>query len=836
MIVFPSLSRKRLGVVLAGIFCGVVSLPAAEVPADTAGKNLLIGQPLKLEVQPGTITLTGPRAMRQLVVTATYADGTVRDLAGVCDWTSESPEAARVTPDGLVLPGTNGATKVVAAAGGHTVRVEVTVRQFDQPQPVSFRHEVIAALNVGGCNMGACHGTPAGKNGFKLSLRGYDPAADFEQLTRDALGRRTDGQHPDASLILLKALGRVSHEGGTRFGAGSVPARTLRAWLAEGRRDDPDEIPAVKHLEILPGARVLQAPARWQQLAVLAHFNDGTVKDVTRLTVFSSSENSVAQINATGRVEFFQAGEVAILCRYLETMQTVNLAFLEPKKGFVWSNPPENNYVDKHVFAKLKMLSIQPSELCKDEEFIRRAYLDLCAVLPGPDEVKTFLGDSDKKKRAKLIDRLLDRPEYADFWTLKWMDVLRSSRRALQAKGAQAYQKWMREHLQKNTPFDQVVRELITASGNTYEKGPANYFRVARIPEELAETTAQLFLGVRMQCSKCHNHPFEKWTQDDYYSTAAFFARVKQKTESGKKPNPKKGEAEIVYLDSTGEVKHLRTSRVMEPRFLGGKVPPIAQDQDRREVFAGWLVHKDNTFFARALVNRLWYHLTGRGIVDPPDDFRESNPPANEVLLQALAKDFIDHNYDVKHILRTIMNSRTYQLSALTNEFNKDDPKYFSHLAAKMLTAEQMLDALCQATEVPENYPGFPAGTRACQLPDGDVNHPFLKAFGQPARELPCECEREAEPNLGQALQLINGATVNAKLISTKNRISRLLAKKVSEAEMLNELYLATLSRMPSEKEVQASLNFVRRAEDKRKAWEDVQWTLFNTKEFMFRH
>jgi hypothetical protein len=829
-----SFSPHRLSILVAGlVLYGSLNL-AAQAPDVSSKADLLAGLK-RLDVQPTTLALTGPRDMRQLIVTGHFADGTVRDLTGACDY-SLADAVATVLSDGLIRPVKNGTTSLTIKAGSQTAKVDVAVHDFDQPKPVGFRHDVIAALNVGGCNAGACHGTPAGKNGFKLSPRGYDPAADYNQLTRDVLGRRTNVQNPDSSLILLKGLGQVAHEGGTRFGPHSDPARTLRAWMAEGLQDDADEVAMVRKLEVVPGSRVLQAPSQRQQLAVRAYFSDGSIRDVTRLTVFSSSDPNLAQVSATGLVDFIAAGEVAVLCRYLETMGTVSLAYLEPKKGFAWSNPPEHNYVDKHVFAKLKMLSIQPSSICKDDEFIRRVYLDVCAVLPTPDEVRSFLADTDKNKRAKLIDRLLDRPEYADFWTLKWMDVLRNSRRNLGIKGAEAYQKWMNEHFKKNTPFDQVVRELLTSDGNTFEKGQANYYRVVRAPEELAESTAQLFLGVRMQCSKCHNHPFEKWTQDDYYSTAAFFARVKSKTTSGGKPNPKKLDAEIVFADKTGDVKHLRTGQIMEPRFLGGRVPMIDKDKDRREVFADWLVAPENPFFARSVVNRLWYHVMGRGIVDPPDDFRDSNPSANDALLDALAKDFVAKKFDVKHILRTILNSRSYQLSALSNEFNKDDTKYFSHPVPKLLTAEQLLDAICQATEEPEKFQGFPAGTRAVQLPDGDVNHPFLKAFGQPARELPCECEREGDANLGQALQFINGATVNAKLTSNKNRITRLLAKKVSESEMLNELYLATLSRLPTAKETQFCLDAVRAADDKRKAWEDVQWTLFNTKEFMFRH
>ena len=570
----------------------------------------------------------------------------------------------------------------------------------------------------------------------------------------------------------------------------------------------------------------------------MGHFSDGSVRDVTRLTVFSSSDSAVAEVSSTGLVSFNQAGEVAILCRYLMELQTIRLTYLEPRQGFVWPNPPENNYIDKFVFAKLKMLSIPPAEPCTDQEFIRRAYLDVCGLLPTPKAVRAFLADTTPNKRAKLIDALLERPEYADFWTLKWSDVFRSSRKAIQIKGTHVFQHWLRDRIARNAGFDSLVREMLTASGSTFANPPANYYRVARDPQNLAETTAQLFFGIRMQCCKCHNHPFERWTQDDYYSMAAFFARVRHKKDSlepGADPQKKTG-AEIIYDGRSGEVTQPRTGQVMKPKFMGGAVPNIPPGTDRRQVLAGWLTSGDNPFFAKSVANRIWYHLNGKGIVDPVDDFRDSNPSANDELLDALAKDFVAHKFDVKHLIRAIMNSRTYQLSAQTNEYNTDDTKYFSHAATKLLTAEQLLDAICTVTEVPEKFAGLPLGTRAVQLPDGDINHPFLKTFGQPARELACECERESDSNLAQALQLINGPTINGKVRNANNRIGRLLKAKTSEQEMLNELYLSTLSRLPNQENVKVALEHVARAKDKRKAWEDIQWALLNAKEFLFRH
>jgi hypothetical protein len=524
-------------------------------------------------------------------------------------------------------------------------------------------------------------------------------------------------------------------------------------------------------------------------------------------------------------------------------MQTVRLTYLEPRKGFAWPNPPENNYVDKLAFAKLKMLSIPPSGLCSDEEFVRRAYLDVCGILPQKAEVTKFLASKDANKRAKLVDELLEKPAYADYWTMKWSDVLRSNRKSIQVKGTHVFQKWLKTHFRNDTGFDVVVKELLTANGSTFANPAANYYRIARDPQNLAETTAQLFFGIRMQCCKCHNHPFERWTQDDYYSLAAFFARVRQKKDiRNTSANPAIPGAEVIYSDRSGEVTQQRTGKLMAPKFLGGDIPKVPTGKDRRQVLAGWLASKENPFFAKSTVNRIWYHLNGKGIVDPVDDFRDSNPSANDELLEALAKDFADHKFSFKHMIKVIMASRTYQLSAESNAFNKDDTKYFSHAVTKMLPAEVLLDAICHALDVPEKFPGLPAGTRAVQLPDGDVNHPFLKTFGQPARELACECERESDSNLAQALQLINGPTLNEKLRNPNNRIGKLLAKKSAEKELLAELYLATLSRLPDAEETKLTLEYVNKTGDKtkpaevRKAWEDVLWALVNTKEFVFRH
>lgn len=848
-------SKALLVVVL-----GLVSLPESAI-ADAG-----IDQPLSLAVRPNSIRLTGAREMQQVIVTGRYADGSERDLTSVSVFRIEAGDVAVIGAGGLVEPRKNGRTTLTIQSGAHLVRVPIVVEGLDRPQPVSFRHEFIASVNVAGCNMGACHGLPSGRGGFKLSLRGFDAAADYLELTREVFGRRTNPLDPEASLIWQKGTGRIPHEGGPRLlSINPVPGRMIREWLAEGLRNDRDHLPTLQKIAVEPGPRVLQAPARRQQLAVLATFSDGSVRDVTRLSVFSSSDDLIARVDATGLVEMQQVGEAAILCRYLDVIECVRLTYVEPRPDFRWPNPPENNYVDRHVFAKLKMLNIAPSELCSDQVFLRRVYLDLCGILPTADEVQRFLADKSADRRTALIDRLLARPEYADYWAHKWLDLLRSNRKHIQITGSHAYRGWMRRHFDRNTPWDAVVRELLTAGGSTFSNPPANFYRgnydghkpsVARDPQTLAEMTSQLFLGVRMQCAQCHNHPYERWSQDDYYHLAAWFAQVKARPDElhpgGPRPNypwQLRENAIVIFPTRSGEVTQPRTGKVMPPRIMGMPLPAIPPGADRRQVLAEQMTSAHNPFFARAAVNRIWFHLLGKGIVDPPDDFRDSNPSANDALLDALAKDFVAQKFDMKHMIRTIVNSRTYQLSSDTNETNQNDEKYFSHalVMSKRLSAEVLLDAICTATSSPEKFPGYPLGTRAVQLPDGEVvntggryagwdRHPFLKAFGQPARELVCECEREGDVSVARVLEMKNGPFVRAKIQAADNRLGKLLARKLADGEVLNELFLATLSRMPLEDEARAALDVVQAATNKRAAWESVLWALLNTNEFLFRY
>ncbi|MDX2036250.1 MAG: DUF1553 domain-containing protein [Isosphaeraceae bacterium] len=807
--------------VLAGI--GATNTRAADTPVD------LVGAPRSVEIEPKNPVLSGRRAFAQLVVSATYNDGTVRDLTRQLDWISLDPKIAEVNAKGQVAPRGNGKATLVARKGSVEVKTVVEVVKMDQPAPVSFANDVIPAFSQANCNMGACHGTPTGKGGFKLSLRGYLPDQDFVTLSRDAGARRINTFAAETSLILRKPLGEVAHEGGLRLARNTKSYEFLRDWVAEGAKADVNPPKAVK-LAIVPGSRVLHNPAKNQQIAVQVTYADGTTRDVTPICYFGSSNPEIADVDAEGYVTFKNRGEVAVRAQYLDLVANVRLTHLVEVPGFAAAPVPTDNLVDQTVFAKLNRMRIAPSELCTDAEFIRRAHLDLIGTLPTPAEVEQFLKDDPKTRRALLVDRLLDRPEFHDFWTLKFADILRANGRLIQTKGANVFTRWIKTNLERNRPMDEFVRELLTAEGSAFRNPAANYFRISRDPENSVETTAQLFLGVRIQCAKCHNHPFERWTQDDYYGFAAFFSRVRQK--KGILPDD-----EVVFVAGDGEVRQPRTGQTMKPKALGGPVYEDKQEAAERRVrLASWLTAPENPFFAKSFVNRIWFHVVGRGIVEPVDDFRDSNPAVNDELLDALTADFVAHRFDLKHLIRRITTSRTYQLSARTNSLNADDNLYFSHAVTKLLPAEVLLDAISTLTETTTNFDGLPKGTKATQIPDGKMENPFLKTFGRPARELACECERESDSNLSQALQLIGGATVNGKLRDDNGRMAALAKSTKSPEEITKELYAVALSREPNASELAAASKHLQNAKDRRQAVEDLGWVLINSKEFLFRH
>jgi hypothetical protein len=804
---------------------------AARTNAEDASlEPINIGQPARLEIFPPTIKLAGPRSRMQLVVTGHYSDGSVQDLTRAAQFATTNPAVATVEGS-VAFPKQDGSADIVVVAAGLAAKTSVEVSAYSAAQPVSFEWETLAALSKQGCNSGACHGSPSGKGGFRLSLRAFDSALDKLTLIREDLGRRTNSLNPDESLLLNKPLMKVPHGGGQKLKKGDAAHALLRQWIAEGCQADPADAPRCVKIEVYPpSGRLLKRPAHTQQLCVLAHFANGTVRDITDIACYSSSDSMVADVSAGGLVVSQDRGEAAVIVRYLEHVESSFLTFVKDIPGFAWNNPPAANYIDEHVHAKLHQLQYLPAGLCSDEEFLRRVSLDVIGQLPTVEETAAFLGDGAPDKRTKLIDSLLARDEHAKFWALKWGDLLRMTSTQIGGQGIHKYHRWLERAFQTNLPYDQFARELLSASGSTLDNPTANFYRTATDTQDCVESISQIFLGARLQCAKCHNHPFERWTQDNYYGMAAFFNRVQRKK------SPRADEL-LVYLATSGEVTQPRTGKQMKPWLPGqGEIDPPAA-ADRRDPFVNWLASKENRLFAKVEANRLWSQVFGRGIVDPPDDFRDSNPPSNAPLLDALAKDFADHGFDRKHILRTILNSRTYQADFRANEFNKDDVKYFSHYQPRLLSAEQLLDAICTMTALPETFAGLPPGTRATQLPAPDLaKHDFLKIFGQPERQTVCACERAGDSNLGMAIQFFNGPLIYGKLRDANNRFRKAIAAGKPNDEIISELYLAAVCRKPSAKELETSLAHIAAKGDQVVALEDIAWAILNTNEFLFQH
>jgi len=809
-------------------------------PATAAPRPSSRPTPPALHVSPGTLNLPGPGAADRLFVTAVHSDGRREDVTARVALTAPAGPVA-VAADRRVVARAPGAGRVIVSLGA--ARATVAVRVGAGPLPgVSFRHDVLPILSRAGCNQGTCHANTEGRGGMKLSLKGEDPEGDFAVLVRQGGGRRVARVRPERSLFLLKATAAVPHGGGRRFGPESDEYRRLAEWAAAGAPDDPPDAPRVVKLEVSPREQILTEPARIQRLEVQARFSDGSRRNVARLAVYNAGDPLV-QVSDDGLVRFDTSADVAVLVRYADQMENVRLTFVPARKAFAWKPVPAANWVDEVNFRRLRQLRLEPSALAPDPVFLRRAYLDALGVLPTADEARAFLADPSPDKRARLIEALLQRPEFDDFWTMKWADILRLEERSLDPKGGAGYRLWIRQAVAQDRPLDEFARDLLTASGSTYENPPANYYRRTRTALELAENTAQVFMGTRMLCAKCHNHPFERWKQDDYYTLAAFFARVEHKGELTRKDRFDLHELigeESIAVAEKGEVTLPRTGRPAPPRIYapglaGSETPAVGPRDDRRAVFAAWLTRPDNAYFARAMVNRIWYHLLGKGLVDPVDDLRESNPPANPELLDRLAAEFRDGGFRLRPLVRLIMNSRTYQLSSEPNATNADDERFFSRALPQRLGAEVLLDAFSQVTGAPERYAGYPQGTRAVNLIPVKQRHPFLKLFGQPQRESVCECERAGETTLGQSFALISGEVLNGKLRQSGNRLDALLAGGKSNAAIVTELYLAAVSREPTPGELQGLVVHLEKAPDRRAGLEDCVWAVLNSKEFLLR-
>ena len=784
---------------------------------------------LSIMVYPSRIQLKTSGDRLQLVVLASDGRET-QDITRQCQW--ECQESGLVSQvQGVVRGLRDGSSQMVVRWKHLEKTVPLEVSGIADPWKVSFETEVQPALSKQGCNSGACHGSPSGKGSFRLSLRAFDSQLDRMTLVREDFGRRLNTVEPDKSLLLRKPLMKTPHGGGMKLHKQDAAYEVLRTWIAQGATLDPADAPHCVRLEVVPGNHLVRKRPHWgQQLAVMAHYSDGSSRDVTALTVFDSSSNDVATVDASGWIQGKSRGESSILVRYLEHIESVACLFVEDLKDFAWPDAPALNYVDTHIDQKLQVLHYAPAPLCSDEEFLRRVHLDTIGIPPTIEEVIEFANDDRGDKRSLKIAQLLKRPEYAKFWALKWGDLLRMTSKRLSDEGLFKYHRWLEEAMANNMPYDAFAKQLLLATGSTSQNPAANFYRSAVDRDDCVETVSQVFLGARLQCAKCHNHPFERWTQDNYYGLGAFFEQVKRKKTA--RPNEM-----FVWLSESGSVTQPRTGRTMKPWLPGqGSIEP-ATDQDPRQPFADWLTTAENPFFAKMEVNRIWSQFFARGIVDPIDDFRDSNPPSNPELLDALAEDFVKHGFDRKHILETILNSRTYQSSFRSNRWNAEDTRYFSHQMPRLLAAEQLLDAIDHAMGLTRSYPNLPNGTHATQLPSPDlVKLDFLKVFGQPERSSVCACERSSESNLGMAIEFFNGSLIHDALKDPKNRFRQALAANKPPAEIIDMMYLAILCRKPTPEEMALATQYLTKQATMEAAFEDVCWALFNTDEFLFQH
>jgi hypothetical protein len=793
-----------------------------------------------LAILPGPVTLDGPESYQQLLAEAKL-DNHQEDWTRTAHWTSSLPAIATVDQTGLVRPVSDGETTITAASQGRTATIPVHVKNAHASHTWSFRNDVIPVMSKVGCNSGACHGAAAGKNGFKLTLRGYDPDQDYDALTRESLARRVSLSEPSHSLMLLKPTFAVPHGGGKRFATDSLEYRVIAEWIAAGAPRPSDTDPTVTGLEVFPATVVLKAGAE-QQIIVRAKYSDGRLRDVTRWVRYGSSDEGVASVDDSGHVKMNGSGEAAITLWYASRVlyARMGVPYANQVDPSVYAKFERHNYIDDLVLAKLKALNIAPSAPASDATFIRRAYLDAAGILPTSEEVEDFLADPAADKRAQLIDHLLERSEYVDYWAYKWSDLMLISSRKLRPNAMWSFYNWIRDSVQQDKPWNQFAYEIFTSSGDTRQNGALNYYVLHKDPIDLTETATEAFMGNRVTCARCHNHPLEKWTQKQYYELVNLFARV------GLKDGNEPGDI-VVYAKATGDVLHPKLLKPLPPTPLDGTPMSLDATDDRRVHFADWLVSPQNTYFSRSLVNRVWANFMGRGLVESVDDVRATNPASNEELFAALSGDFIKSGYDVKRLIRTIMNSGVYQLSADSNAANQMDTKYYSRYFVKRLPAEVLLDAMSQVGGVPTKFTGYPVGMRAQQLPDVQVQSQFLSAFGRPKRVICDAGERSSEPNIAQALHVTNGETLNKKLSDANGYAALAVKLGLSDARILDHLFLSAFSRYPADAEKKPLLDALRKArtatgspdvqrEAHRQALEDMMWAMLTSKEFLFNY
>ena len=781
-----------------------------------------------LRMHPTVVNLRTQQDEQSFILQAHYEDGTTRDVTADAVCALADPTLAKLD-ENRVRPLADGATELRVVYDDHELTVPVHVEMADERRPVSFRMDVMPVFLKAGCNAGGCHGASRGKDGFRLSLFGFDPEDDYFRLTRENLGRRVNLALPHESLVLEKAAGRVTHTGGKLFDEDSELYGRLLRWIQEGARNDGEEVPTLAGLEIHPQQSVLEGGGESQQLNVRARYSDGTDRDVTDMVVYISNNDASAAVSGTGLVTAGERGEAFVLARYGDITEGVQVLVIPEDPDFEFPELVENNYIDKLVHEKLRKARIVPSELCDDATFIRRVYLDIVGLLPTAGEVETFVADESSQKRTRLVNELLEREEFVRLWVMKWAELLqvRTQNNRFSYKNAVLYFEWLRDQFAANRPMDELVRELLAARGGTFDNPAANFYQVETDTLKLAENTAQVFMGMRIQCAQCHNHPFDRWTMDDYYSFAAFFAQVGRKDSEDNREK-------IIFDRGGGRVRHPVGNKDMEPKFLGGAVPDV-KGRDRREILAEWLASPRNPYFARNLANIVWAHFFGKGIVDPVDDVRISNPPSNPALLDELGRRFQESNYDFRQLVRDICTSHTYQRSVAPNDSNAGDEINFSRAYVRRIRAEVLLDVISQVTETEDKFRGLPLGASATEIVDGRTSTYFLTTFGRATRESVCSCEVQLEPNLSQALHLLNGNTVHDKC-NRGGVVRDMLKEELAPAEIIERLYLRCLARRPTAEELARLESFF---EDERPAEEtlnDIFWSILNSKEFVFNH
>ncbi|MCG8652945.1 MAG: DUF1549 domain-containing protein [Pirellulales bacterium] len=791
------------------------------------------GELTHLQVEDsGHQELVGQNARKQLVVTGVYSSQQRHDLTHEVAYSVDRPDVVRITDSGLVIPLADGEANVTARhASGQAATVRLAVSNCGVELPVNFENEIVPIFTKLGCNAGGCHGKADGQNGFRLSLLGFYPQDDYEFLVHEDRGRRIFLTDPEYSLLLQKPTNVLPHGGGKRIDRGSYPWQLITRWIRQGTPYGQENDPTIDHIEVSPPARELNFGAS-QQLAVIAHYTDGSTRDVTQLASYEPNHTEMATCDSLGRITMQDVpGEVAIMVRF--GGQVAVFRAIIPQGLPVTTTPPENTFVDRLVFDKLRQLGIPPSPLCDDATFIRRVTIDVAGRLPTIDETEAFLADSDPQKRDKLVDRLVDSANYADYFANKWAAILRNKRRnGNDVPYTYRFHAWIRRALRENMPYDQFVRSVLTAAGEPESHPPVAWFREVRTSTAQMEDTAQLFLGMRLACAKCHHHPFERWSQQDYYGLEAFFTQTAMKSS---KFNRQTNVPDMVYVRAVQpKSRNPRTGLDVPPTTLGGAPLTIPSYQDARHHLVDWMADPQNPFFAKALVNRYWKHFLGKGIVDPEDDLRVTNPPSNPELLDALSRHFVEHHFDLKDLVRTICKSSVYQLTSEPHEFNRDDKQNFSSFYPRRLTAEVLSDAVDAVTLSSTGFGGIPAGTTAVQLPDNGFNNYFLKVFGKPEAESACECERSVEANLSQSLHLLNSTDVQNRLQRGGRAPSLARSQERSDEEKIRELYLAAFSRPPTEQECSFVLEKLAPYRNQQQAWEDVMWAIFNAKEFQF--